>query len=149
MHPRETRNRPLCHFQSKGYYIFMHDGSNSSNLVRPILDALFSVDGFHGLETWADVVSCYKVVPIKTKAMAQLEQVQYFVEFWNGNAMDRKGAVLSVDVFAPSHWTAEYFLEALENSARKHGAITILSSNTLNGVVFNLNTINTIHHSFK
>jgi hypothetical protein len=28
------------------------------------------------------------------KAMAQLELVQYFVEFWNGNVMDRKGAVL-------------------------------------------------------
>jgi hypothetical protein len=71
--------------------------------------------------------TCYKVVPINTKTIAQLELVQYFLEFWNGNAMDRKGSVLSVDVFAPSHWTVECYLEALENSAsRKHGAITIL-----------------------
>jgi hypothetical protein len=63
--------------------------------------------------------------------------------------MDRKGSVLSVDVFTPSHWTTEYFLVALENSASKHGAITILKSCNLNEVVFNWNTINTMHHSFK
>jgi hypothetical protein len=50
----------------------MHDGSNSSNLVRPIMDALFSVDGFHGLETWADAVSRYEVVPIKMKTITQM-----------------------------------------------------------------------------
>jgi hypothetical protein len=32
--------------------------------------------------------------------------------------MDRKGSVLSVDVFAPSHWTAEFFLEALEKFSK-------------------------------
>jgi hypothetical protein len=131
----------------------MHDRSNSFNLVPPILDALFSIDGFHGLEIWADAVSCYKVVPNNVKTIiskaAQYELVQYFVEFWNGNEMDRKGSVLSVDVFAPSHWTVENFLEALENSASKHDAITILQSYNLNGVVFNLNTINTMQHSFK
>jgi hypothetical protein len=79
---------------------------------------LFSqVNGFHGLETWADAVSRYKVVPSNTKTIisgaAQFELVQYFVEFWNGNVMDRKGSVLSVDVFTPSHWTIEYFLKAL------------------------------------
>jgi hypothetical protein len=63
--------------------------------------------------------------------------------------MDRKGSVLAVDVFAPSHWTVEFFLEALENSAWKHGAITILKSYNLNGVVFNLNTINNMHNSFE
>jgi hypothetical protein len=47
----------------------MHDRSNSSNLVQPILDALFSVDGFHGLETWADAVSCYKAAPNNTKTI--------------------------------------------------------------------------------
>ncbi len=153
MHPRATRNRPLCHFRSKGYCIFMHEESNSSNIVRPILDALFSVDGFHGLETWADAESCYKAVPNNTKIIisgaVQFELVQYIVVFWDGKVMDRKGSVLSVNVFAPSNWTAEYFLEVVENSARKHGAITILKSYNLNGVVFNLNIINTMHHSFK
>jgi hypothetical protein len=34
--------------------------------------------------------------------VVQFELVEYIV-------------VMTVDVFAPSHWTAEYFLEAVEN----------------------------------
>ncbi len=79
----------------------------------------------------------------------QFEVVQYIVEFWDGKVMDRKGSVLSVGVFAPSHWTAAYFLEVIENSARKHDDITIFKLYNLNGVVLNLSIINTMHHSFK
>jgi hypothetical protein len=70
------------------------------------------------------------------------------VEFWDG-ANASADASLSIGVYAPSHWSANYFLDVLEENAKKHGAISILNSYTINGIAFPFNIINTMHHSFS
>jgi hypothetical protein len=72
----------------------------------------------------------------------------FVVEFWDG-ANASADASLSIGVYAPSHWSANYFLDVLEENAKKHGAISILNSYTINGIAFPFNVINTMHHSFS
>jgi len=86
--------------------------------------------------------------PSATGSSFSLNLDWFIVEFWDG-ASSSAAASLSICVYAPSHWSASYFLDVLEESAKKHGAISISISYTINGLAFPFNIINTMHHSFS
>ena len=86
--------------------------------------------------------------PSATGSSFSLNLDWFIVEFWDG-ASSSADASLSIGVYAPSHWSASYFLDVLEENAKKHGAISISNSYTINGFAFPFNIINTMHHSFS
>jgi hypothetical protein len=46
------------------------------------------------------------------------DMVCFLVEFWDEQKED-PGSVLSVEVYCPSHWTAEYLIQVFEESLKK------------------------------
>ena len=161
MHPRVTRHRPLIYIGMKGCQVFADlGGSGSPFSVRPILAVLFPETYQSRLSSfWVDAVSCYKILPKKTikfpsaavscaGSSFSLNLDWFIVEFWDG-ANSSADASLSIGVYAPSHWTANYFLVVLEENAKKHGAVSISNSYTINGIDFPFNIINTMHHKFS
>ncbi len=46
------------------------------------------------------------------------DMVCFLVEFWDEQKED-PGSLLSVEVYCPSHWTAEYLIQVFEESLKK------------------------------
>ncbi len=57
--------------------------------------------------------------------------------------------MFSVEVYAPSNWDPEYFLQILDDSIQQNTIVSIFNMYCINGIDFPFNTLDTIHHEFK
>ena len=150
MHPRITRSRPVIYLGRTGCNIIVNN-INSPGFLKPLLKAIASRNEDEASDVlWADALSCVKI-PWKASEKRQgsaLELLCFLVEFWDEKE-HKPGAVLSVEVYAPSHWSAQMLLNVVEMSIKKNkGRISVLNTYHLGGIDFPFNTLNTIHHEF-
>jgi hypothetical protein len=138
-----------------GYKIFINSGYSPTGSMRPVLSVLFPLAYPSELTTlWADAASCYKLLPRRkiikfTEDVRFLSELDWFVvEFWDGRNARNADAVLSIGVYAPSHWDADYFLTIMHEDAKKHGAITVSKSCIIHGISYPFHIINTMHHNY-
>ena len=139
-----------------GYKIFINRGfSPSDGSMLPVLSALFPSAYPSELTTsWTDAASCYKLLPRRTmirftEDVTLLSELDWLVaEFWDGHDAGNAGTVLSIGVYAPSHWVADFFLTIMCEDAKKHGTITVSRSYTIQGIYYPFDIINTMHHHY-
>ncbi len=150
MLPRRTRNRPIMYLGGVGYHVFINN-INSPGFVRPLLSSILSpTNEKNNMSVWADYLSCFAMPwkSVKKHGGIHFDMVCFLVEFWD-EKREEPGSVLSVEVYCPSHWTAEYLLQVLEESFKQNNVISIINTYQINGTDFPFNTINAIHHKFK
>ena len=148
MHPRATRNRPPIFLGLAGCHIYVNN-INSPGFIRPLLNAVMEERYQPPHKLFADAISCFEM-PWKNvinHGGSGLDLVCFLVEFWNGKD-DKSCSVISVEVFAPSHWKCTLLLEYLENSIGKTRTVSIINTYQINGVDFPFNTINQLHYKF-
>ena len=150
MLPRRTRNRPVMPLGSSGSHIFINN-IDSPGFVRPLLSSIFSpANSKRNISLWADYLSCF-AMPwklVKKHDGINFDLICFLVEFWE-EQREAPGSVLSVEVYCPSHWTANHLLQLIVESFEKKNVISIINTYQINGTDVPFNTINTIHHMFK
>jgi hypothetical protein len=98
-----------------GYHVYT-DAMKNPSLLQPLLNTVMPMDNDECSVVFADAVSCYKIPNSTVKKAAghtTLEVNQFFVEFWDTQITTSLGAVLSLTLYAPSHWDAKKFLYVL------------------------------------
>jgi hypothetical protein len=85
---------------------------------------------------------------IKKHGGISFDMICFLVEFWD-EQKETPGSVLSVEVYCPSHWTANLLLSIIVESFETNHVISIINTYRLNGTDIPLNTINAIHHMFE
>jgi hypothetical protein len=63
--------------------------------------------------------------------------------------IETPGSMLSVQVYCPSHWFANYLSEGIIQSFEKNHVISTIITYYINKNDALFNTINNIHHMFK
>ncbi len=151
MLPRITRTRPVLLLGDTCCHIFINN-VNSPGFIRPLVTAIVSInDGGELTNNYliADAISCFKNSwkQIKNYGNTGIDLVSFSVEFWDEKDQN-PNSLLSVEVYAPSQWTANLFLEVLQTTMGKRNTISILNTYQIKGVDFPFNTINTLHYRF-
>ncbi len=150
MLPRRTRNRPMKPLGSCGSPIYVNN-MDSPGFVRPLLSCIISPENTKSnISLWADHLSCFAMPwkSIKKHGGISFDMICFLVEFWDEQE-ETPGSVLSVEVYCPSHWTANLLLSVIVESFETNHVISIINTYRLNGTDIPLNTINAIHHMFE
>ena len=122
-----------------------------SSCVRPLLSSILSpAYNKKDISLWANYLSCmampWKLV--KKYGGICFDMICFLVEFWD-EQKETPGLVLSIEVYCPSHWTANYLAEVIIQSIEINHVISIINTYHINGTDVPYNTINNIHHMFK
>ena len=150
MHPRATRNRPLISFAPSHFYIYPNN-IDSPGVTKPLLKAVFSEKNeVSSSKLFADAISCCKIPRklIRNHGGSGLDLVCFLLEFWSGKD-DSSNSVISVEVFALSHWETLLLLQLLEKSIGEKQTASIINSYRINNIDFPFNTINFLHYNFR
>ena len=150
MHPRATRNRPLISFAPSHFYIYPNN-IDSPGVTKPLLKAVFSEKNeVSSSKLFADAISYCKIPRklIRNHGGSGPDLVCFLLEFWSGKD-DSSNSVISVEVFAPSHWETLLLLQLLEKSIGEKQTASIINSYRINNIDFPFHTINFLHYNFR
>jgi hypothetical protein len=140
MHPRHTRNRPLVLLQKPGYRLFTNNIDSPGLLKLSLFDKSKKA-------LWTNAVTCYHIIGHEVAVNGTMFGT-FMVEFWDEN-IKQVGSIISVEVYAPSTWSASYFLDVLVEDLKAHNVISLINTCFIEGCAVPFNTINTIHHKFR